>query len=79
MTNLEIKDAIDELRKDQKQSMDILRKEQRDSHEALQLQVLSLKQTLDELTGAKKFLVSVTAFLSAILIAVATYLGINHK
>ena len=79
MTNLEIKDAIDELRKDQKQSMDILRKEQRDSHEALQLQVLALKQTLDELTGVKKFLLSVTAFLSAILIAVATYLGINHK
>jgi len=79
VTNLEIKDAIDELRRDQKQSMDILRKEQRDSHEALQIQVLSLKQTLDELTGAKKFLMAFTAFLSAIIVAVATYLGIHHK
>lgn len=40
---------------------------------------LSIKTTLDELTGAKKVLLWLTGAVAASASAIATYIGIHHK
>lgn len=40
---------------------------------------LQIQRTLDELTGAKKFLVWFTSFVLGMGVIIATLIGVNHK
>ena len=68
MTNVDLKEAIDELRVDMRRTTDGLRTD-----------VSDIKQTLAELTGAKKILIWIAGITVGIASALGAWFGTGHK
>ena len=47
--------------------------------DALDAKMDKVISTLDELTGAKKFAMALTGFVSACIVIAATWIGVHHK